>query len=76
MDTNHLVLQALGVSTPRLDRLVGAARGAGALGAKLSGAGGGGIMVALVRDETAEVVTAALRESGARSVFATRVQAT
>lgn len=77
MDTNHLVLQAMGVSTPALDRLVGAARGAGALGAKLSGAGGGGIVVALARpgEGDAAKVAGALRAAGAALVLSARVDA-
>ncbi|WP_069806419.1 mevalonate kinase [Vulcanisaeta thermophila] len=47
MNINHGLLVALGVSTKQLDDMVYAARAAGALGAKLSGAGGGGIMIAL-----------------------------
>ncbi|MCB0216992.1 MAG: mevalonate kinase, partial [Chloroflexi bacterium] len=42
MDLDHLILQAMRVSTPELDALVAAARGAGARGAKLAGSGGGG----------------------------------
>ena len=47
---NHALLREIGVSTPDLDRLVGLALGAGALGAKLAGAGGGGVVIALVSD--------------------------
>ncbi len=47
MNINHGLLEALGVSTRQLNELVYAARGAGALGAKLTGAGGGGCMIAL-----------------------------
>ena len=47
LDAAHAVLQRLGVSTPDLDRGVRAARRAGALGAKLTGAGGGGCLIAL-----------------------------
>lgn len=47
---NHQLLRALGVSTPELDTLCDLAIGAGALGAKLSGAGGGGVCLALVQD--------------------------
>ncbi|MFH1469427.1 MAG: mevalonate kinase [Pseudomonadota bacterium] len=41
MDENHALLQRLGVSTPALDELCALARAHGALGAKLSGSGGG-----------------------------------
>ena len=47
MDENHALLQEIGVSCPELDALVAAARAAGALGAKLSGGGRGGNMIAL-----------------------------
>ena len=45
---NHILLQRLGVSTPTLDKLVEMACANGAYGAKLAGAGGGGICFALV----------------------------
>ena len=48
---NHRLLQAIGVSTPALDELVHLALDAGALGAKLAGAGGGGVAFALVADD-------------------------
>ncbi|WP_254768745.1 mevalonate kinase [Salinilacihabitans rarus] len=47
MDFNHGLLSALGVSSRSLDAMVWAAREAGAYGAKLTGAGGGGCIVAL-----------------------------
>lgn len=50
LDENHALLQQLGVSTPRLDELVALARAHGAHGAKLAGAGGGGVVIALVDD--------------------------
>ena len=49
MDACHESLRKLGVSTSKLDRMVSAAR-PHSLGAKLSGAGGGGCMVALTQD--------------------------
>ncbi len=73
MDDNHKVLQALGVSCPELDRLVAAARQGGALGAKLSGAGWGGNMIALVTDESQSRVDMALRLAGAVRVIVTKV---
>ncbi|MFT4885538.1 MAG: mevalonate kinase [Natronomonas sp.] len=51
MDFNHGLLSALGVSGRKLDSMVWTAREAGALGAKLTGAGGGGCIVALDRTE-------------------------
>lgn len=56
MNVNHGLLSSLGVSARTLDEMVWAAREAGAYGAKLTGAGGGGCVVAL--DPTAETKTA------------------
>jgi mevalonate kinase len=53
MDRNHELLRQIGVSTPVLDRLVVAAGKAGAMGAKLTGAGGGGCIIALCADKKA-----------------------
>jgi mevalonate kinase len=50
MDEAHARLREIGVSTDELDELVGLARASGALGAKLSGAGGGGVALALTPD--------------------------
>ena len=50
MNINHGLLEALGVGTIMLSRLVYATRDAGALGAKITGAGGGGCMIALTDD--------------------------
>ncbi len=76
MDDNHERLIKLGVSSPELDTLVEAARFAGAMGAKLSGAGRGGNMIALVEDDVAEEVTEALLEAGAKQVIGTTVATT
>lgn len=73
MDENHSLLQKLTVSLPELDQLVEAARKAGALGAKLSGGGRGGNMIALVEPETAEAVASALKEAGAKNTIITKV---
>jgi len=73
MDENHMLLQEMTVSSAELDRLVEAARRAGALGAKLSGGGRGGNMIALVTPETAETVSLALKEAGARNTIITQV---
>ncbi len=73
LSENHGLLQTLGVSCDELDRLVAAATSAGALGAKLSGAGRGGNMIALVEPETSDTVATALQAAGARRVVATEV---
>jgi mevalonate kinase len=52
LDLNQMLLSGLFVSTPEIEQMCAAARAAGALGAKLTGAGGGGCVVALV--ESAE----------------------
>lgn len=59
------LLAGLGVSTPRIDALVTAARDAGAFGAKLTGAGLGGCVLALTATGTTPSVSAALRAAGA-----------
>ncbi|MBK9122697.1 MAG: mevalonate kinase [Chloroflexi bacterium] len=71
MNQNHSLLQQLTVSSPELDRLVQAAIDAGAIGAKLSGGGRGGNMIALVASDTAPAVEAALRAAGAAHAFVT-----
>lgn len=73
MDENHQWLQKMGVSSPELDRLVKAALDAGALGAKLSGGGRGGNMIALVTPEKEAVVTEALNNAEAINTIKTIV---
>lgn len=75
LDENQRLLQEVGVSSPELERLITAARRAGALGAKLSGGGGGGIMLALVEPTGAGMVERALRSAGAVRVIVTDVTA-
>jgi mevalonate kinase len=74
MDENHALLRDLTVSSEKLDRLCAAAREAGAAGAKLSGGGRGGNLIALVTRENADRVAAALRDAGAVNVIKTEVQ--
>jgi mevalonate kinase len=76
MDENHALLQQLTVSSPELDRLVDAARGAGALGAKLSGGGRGGNMIALVDEDAVDSVSLALTAAGSPRVIVTRLEST
>lgn len=76
LDQNQALLEQVGVSSPELETLVTAAREAGALGAKLSGGGGGGIMLALGTTERADQIEAALRAAGAVRVLHTSVHQT
>ncbi len=73
MDANQALLRQLTVSSPELDHLVSTALQAGALGAKLSGGGRGGNMVALVDEIHASAVSAALLDAGAANVILTQV---
>jgi mevalonate kinase len=73
MNDNHALLREAGVSSRELDALADAALGAGATGAKLSGAGRGGNLIALVTGETQGAVAAAMRAAGAVDVIITTV---
>ena len=65
MTKNHVLLQRLGVSTQKLDNLVDIATASGANGAKLSGAGHGGHIIAQVSKRTMPIVVKALKDLGA-----------
>lgn len=74
MTQNHELLQKLDVSSGQLNALVEAAMNAGSLGAKLSGGGRGGNMIALVSSENqAQGVVEALRSAGAFRTLVTTV---
>jgi mevalonate kinase len=73
MNANHELLQKMTVSSSELDKLVDVACKAGALGAKMSGGGRGGNMIALVTPEMAESVSRALKEAGARNTIITQI---
>lgn len=64
MTHNHALLQKLGVSISKLDEMVEVSNKAGAWGAKLSGAGGGDCMIALVSDEKRDNVIRAIEKVG------------
>jgi mevalonate kinase len=64
MDINHGLLSAIGASNEFLERLVYAAKRGGALGAKLTGAGGGGCMIALTNVNQQETVAHAISQTG------------
>ncbi len=69
MNENHYLLRALEVSTPKLERLRLGALGAGALGAKLTGAGNGGYLLALCWPDNADNVAESLRNRGATNII-------
>ncbi len=71
MDVNHALLDAIGVGHPSLTKLVIAARAAGAFGAKLTGAGGGGCMIALAPRTGKTRITGALDAAGAKAFITT-----
>jgi mevalonate kinase len=70
MNLNHALLYGVGVSDESLEWLINAARKAGALGAKLTGAGGGGCMIALAEDEKLGEVLEAIQSAGGRPFIA------
>jgi mevalonate kinase len=75
LDENQRFLVQLQLSTDKLDDMCQLARAAGALGAKLTGGGGGGCMLALARDaDAAEHVSSALSAAG-HAAFVVEVSA-
>lgn len=70
MVENHSIQKDLGGSGPENDALIEAAIRGGALGAKLSGAGGGGTIIALTRNP--DPVIEAVREAGASRILTPR----
>ncbi len=73
MDLNQMLLSGLFLSTPEIEAMCESARAASALGAKLTGAGGGGSVIALVNGLSgAERVIEAWKKEGFTG-FATRV---
>lgn len=70
MTQAHAKLADLGVSCPEADHLVKTAMTQGALGAKMSGGGLGGCVIALVADgKTAQTLSQKLREEGASQTW-------
>lgn len=73
MTANHECLKTLGVSCPELDAMVSDALASGALGAKLTGAGGGGCLIVLAPGDEREIVRRAIARGF--STFVTTVGA-
>jgi mevalonate kinase len=65
-DRNQSLLEALGVSAPDVEAAVAASRRAGALGAKLTGGGAGGAVIALAREP--ERIATTLEVGGMRTI--------
>ncbi len=70
MDINQGLLSAIDVSTVQLEELIFASRLAGALGAKLTGAGGGGCIVALSLNNNQESIVKAINKLGGTAIIA------
>lgn len=71
MNQNQKLLESIGVSSDEIERLIQIALEAGANGAKLSGGGRGGNIIALVEPESAETVSLALKSAGAMDTIVT-----
>ncbi|MBU0636346.1 mevalonate kinase [Candidatus Micrarchaeota archaeon] len=72
MNRNHELLQEIGVSHPKLEELIAIARENGAIGAKMTGGGGGGYMIALTPGAALqEKVAKAMQEKGFTTVQTT-----
>ena len=63
---HQMLRDKLGISTDKLEAMIAAAMGAGALGCKLNGSGGGGTMIALAPGKVSEIVSA-IQEAGAEA---------
>ena len=71
MDINNALLEALGVGHPALSRLITASRAAGAYGAKITGAGGGGCMIALCPKRSKSKVAGAIEAAEGKAITTT-----
>jgi mevalonate kinase len=75
LNQNQALLREIGVSSPELETLIEAALSAGALGAKLSGGGMGGNMIALVEANRADEISNGLLKAGATRTLVAEVGA-
>jgi mevalonate kinase len=74
MKENQGLLEQVGVSNPTLEKLISAANNNGAYGAKLSGAGMGGNIIALVPDDLIGYIQTSLLQAGAVRIFQTTLE--
>ena len=70
MNKNQKILSKLMLSHPKLDDCISESLKAGAIGAKLSGGGWGGVMFALVEKEKQEDVAKAIESTGSEAIIA------
>jgi mevalonate kinase len=68
MNLNQLIKEKLGMSVPKIEQLVEAALGAGALGAKISGKGSGGIIVTLAAPGKEQDIARAIEAAGGKAI--------
>jgi len=68
MNMNNSLLEVLGVGHPQLAKMILAARSSGAFGAKITGAGGGGSMIALCPKQLKHRVATAIEACDARAI--------
>ncbi|MDV2482673.1 mevalonate kinase [Methanoculleus sp. Wushi-C6] len=71
MDMNNALLEALGVGHPASSKLVLAARASGAYGAKITGAGGGGCIIALCPRRSKSRVAGAIEACEGKAIITT-----
>jgi len=65
LDAHHANLRdGLGISTPKIERLINAAKSAGAIGCKINGSGGGGCMIAYTLEDPDEIAESVRRKGG------------
>ena len=69
MNINQGLLDAIGVSSSELANLIYAARNNGAYSAKITGAGGGGCMVALTRPSDVGKIASAISQAGGEAII-------
>lgn len=74
MNINQGLLESMGVSTIELEKLIHAARESQAYGAKLTGAGGGGCIVALSNQNNRQNIAEKINEAGGKA-YITRISA-
>ncbi len=68
MDENQALLRRLQVSSIELENLIAASKSAGALGAKLSGAGGGDCMLALADEDSKTEIAQEIEKVGGKII--------